>query len=85
MFGANFVILAQMYEELLRGQAKIPIILSQNGLNGQNDLEGQDLWPLFSILTKSIPWCMIGVNLVSYRADKVKFTDILEKKQNVLW
>ena len=38
MFGANLVILAQIYDELLCGQAKFPRILSQNG---QNDLEGQ--------------------------------------------
>ena len=42
MFGANFVILAQIYDELSRGQAKFPWILSQNG---QNDHEGQDQWP----------------------------------------
>ena len=60
----NLVILTQIYEELSRRQAKIPIILSQNGPNGQNDLEGQGQWPLFSIPTKSIPWCMFGANLV---------------------
>ena len=38
MFGANLVILGQIYEELSRGQAKINRILSQNG---QNDLDGQ--------------------------------------------
>ena len=58
MFGANLVILAQIYDKLSCGQAKCPRILSQNGL------EGQGLWPLFSIPTESIPWCMFGANLV---------------------
>ena len=61
MFGANLVILAQIYDELLHGQAKFPKSLRQNG---QNDLEGQGQWPLFSIPTENIPWCMFGVNLV---------------------
>ena len=61
MFGANLVILVPIYDELSRGQAEFPIILSQNG---QNDLEGQGQWPLFSIATESIPWCMFGANLV---------------------
>ena len=39
MFGANLVILAQIYGELSRREAEFPRILSQNG---QNDLEGQD-------------------------------------------
>ena len=38
MFGANLVIVAQIYNELPHGQAEFPRILSQNG---QNDLEGQ--------------------------------------------
>ena len=61
MFGVNLVILAQIYDVLLRGQAKIPRILSQNG---QNDFEGQGQWPLFSIPTKSVLWCMFSANLV---------------------
>ena len=61
MFGANFVILAHIYDELSRWQAEFPRILSHNG---QNDLEGQGLWPLFSIPTENIPWCMFGANLV---------------------
>ena len=61
MFGANLVILAQIYDELLRGQAEFPRILSQNG---QNDPEGQGQWPLFSIPAESIPRCMFGANLV---------------------
>ena len=44
MFGANLVILAQIYDELSYGQADFPRILSKNG---KNDLEGQDQWPLF--------------------------------------
>ena len=43
------------------GQAKFPRILNQNG---QNDLEGHDQWPPFSIPVESIPWCMFGANLV---------------------
>ena len=38
MFDTNLVILAQICEELLCGQAEFPRILRQNG---QNDLEGQ--------------------------------------------
>ena len=61
MFGANLVILAQIYDELLWGQAKFPRILSQNG---HNDLEGHGQWPPFSIPADSIPRCMFGTNLV---------------------
>ena len=59
MFGANLVILAQIYDKLSRGKAEFPI--SQNGLN---DLEGQGQLPLFSIPAKCIPRCMFGANLV---------------------
>ena len=45
MFDANLVILAHYCDKLWRGQAGFPRILSQNG---QNDLEGQSQWPLFS-------------------------------------
>ena len=61
MFGATLVILAQIYDELSRWQIKFPKILNKNG---QNDLEAQDLRPLFSIPTESIPWWMFGANLV---------------------
>ena len=61
MFGANLVILTHIYDELSCGQAKFPRILSQNG---QDDLEGQGQWPLFSIPAKSIPRCMFGESLV---------------------
>ena len=61
MFGANLVIVAQIYESLLHGQAAFPRILSQNG---QNDLEGQGQWPPFSIPAASITGCMFGANLV---------------------
>ena len=61
MFGANLVILAHIYDEISCGQAEFPRILRQNG---QNDLEGQGQWPLFSIPTESIPRCMFGANLV---------------------
>ena len=60
-FGANLVILAHICDEVSRGQAKFPRILSEND---QNDLEGQVQWPPFSIRTKSIPGCMFGANLV---------------------
>ena len=61
MFGANLVILTQIYDKLSCGQTKFPIILSQNG---QNDFEGQSQWPPFSIPAESIPRCMFGANLV---------------------
>ena len=61
MFVANLVILAQICDELWRGQSEFPGILSQNG---KNDLEGQGQWPLFSIPAESIPWCIFGANLV---------------------
>ena len=60
-FGENLVILAKIYDELSCIQADFPRILSQNG---QNDLEGQGQWPLFSIPTVSIPWCKFGAKLV---------------------
>ena len=46
---------------ITHGQGKFPRILSQNG---QNDLEGQGLWPPFSIPAESILGCMFGANLV---------------------
>ena len=58
---ACLVILAQIYDELTRGQAEPPRILSQNDQDG---LEGQGQWSLFSIPAESIPWCMFGANLV---------------------
>ena len=61
MFGANLVIVAQIYNELSHGQAKFPRILCQNG---QNDLEGQGQSPPFAIPAESIPWCMFGTNLM---------------------
>ena len=61
MFGANLVILAHICDDLSRGQAKFPRILSQNA---QNDLKGQSQWPPFSIPSEGIPWCMFGANLV---------------------
>ena len=61
MFGANFVILAQIYDELSCLQAEFPRLLSPNG---QNDIEGQGQWTIFSIATKSIPGCMFVSNLV---------------------
>ena len=61
MFGANFVILAQICGELSCGQAEFPRILSQNG---QNDLEGQGQWPSFSKPADSISGYMFGANLV---------------------
>ena len=61
MFGANLVNLAQICDELLHRQTEFPRILSQNG---QNDLEGQDQWPAFSIPAESLPRYMFGANLV---------------------
>ena len=50
IFSANLVILAQIYDELSHREAKFPRILCQN------DLEGQDQWPPFSIPAESMPW-----------------------------
>ena len=61
MFGANLVILVQIYEDLMRGQTKFTRILSQNA---QNDFEGQGQWPPFSIPPESIPRCIFAANLV---------------------
>ena len=61
MFWCKFGDSSPNLDELSRGQAKFPKILSQNG---QNDLEGQGQWPLFSIPSESIPRCMFGANLV---------------------
>ena len=54
-------------------------ILSQNG---QNDLENQSQWLLFSIPNESIPGCMFGAQLVipdksvmSYCTDKANFLE----------
>ena len=58
IFGANSVILAQIYCNLSLRQAKFPRILSHNG---QNDLEDQGPGPPFQL---SIPGCMFGANLV---------------------
>ena len=61
MFGENLVILAKICDELSRGQTKFPRILSQNG---QNDLEGQSLWPPFFNTKPEYPrmhvWCKFG-------------------------
>ena len=61
MFGANLVIVAQICDELSCEQAEIPRILCQNG---QNELEGQSQWPLYSIPAESTPGWMFGANLV---------------------
>ena len=60
MLGTNLVIPAQICDELMRRQAKFPIILSQNG---QNDLESQDQWHPFLTPPESIPWCIFAANL----------------------
>ena len=59
-FGAHLVILAQIYHRSFHRQAIFPIILSRKG---QNDLEGQDQWPPFSIPAKSVTGCIFGANL----------------------
>ena len=61
MFGANLLILIQICDELSRGQAEFPGILSQNG---QNDIEGEGQWPPFSIPAENIPGYIFGTNLV---------------------
>ena len=79
MFGAILVILAQICDELSHEQSTFPRILNQNG---QNDLEDQVQWPLFSTSTKNIPWCMFSAYLVipaqisdELSCRQVKFTD----------
>ena len=54
------MILAQIYYQLLRTQAKFPRILSPNG---QNDLE-DDQWSPSSIAAERITGCMFAANLV---------------------
>ena len=61
MFGANLVIVAQIYDELSHRQAEFRRILCQNG---QNDLEGQGQLPPFLIPPGSIPGCIFGADLV---------------------
>ena len=61
MFRANWMILAQICDELPSGQAEFTRILSQNG---QNDLEGKGQWPPFSMPAESTPGCMFGAYLV---------------------
>ena len=69
MFSANLVILAQVCDELSRGQAKFPRILSQNG---QNDLEGHGQWPPFSIRTRvSQDACLVHIGNSSPRLWRV--------------
>ena len=53
--------MAQIHYKSSRRQTKFQEILSQKG---QNDIEGQDQWPPFSIPAESIPGCMFGANLV---------------------
>ena len=74
MLRANLVILAQIRDNLLCGQAEFSQILSQNG---QNDLEGNSWWPPFAILAEvSHGVCLVQIwwfqlkFVTSYRADK---------------
>ena len=57
-FGANLVVLAQMYYKESGRQAKFPRILCRN------DHDSQDQWPSFSIPAESIPGCILGATLV---------------------
>ena len=61
MFGANLVILAQIFDDLSHGPPEFPRIQSQNG---QNDIEGQGQWPFFSKPAEGIPWCIVGANFM---------------------
>ena len=78
MFGAHLVILAQIYDDLLHGQAEFPRIRSQNG---QNDLEGEGQWPPFLIPAESIPGCMFGANLMVL----AQIHDELSRRQAEFW
>ena len=61
IFGANLVNLAQIHWKLLRGQAEIPRILSQNGLT---DLEGHRSMTAIFNTSWEYPrmhvWCKFG-------------------------
>ena len=62
-----------------RSRISFPRIMSQNGLK---DLEGQGQWPLFTIPTESVPWCMFAANLVI----PAQISDELSCEQNkVYW
>ena len=61
MLGENLTIPAQICDNSSCEQSELPSIVRQSG---QNDLEGQCQWPLFSIPTESIPGCTFGANLV---------------------
>ena len=62
MFSANMVILSQICDDLLCGQAKFPRILRQNG---QNDLKDQGQSPSFSITAERMPRGIFGANFVT--------------------
>ena len=74
---------------IMRTSLEIPRILSQNV---QNNLEGQNQWPLFSIPAERIPGWMFGASLVIWAkicdklsARQVKFPRILsQNSQNDL-
>ena len=59
---------AQIHYKLLSKQVKFSRILSQNG---QNDIEVQGQWPLFSITAAGIPWCMFGLVIPAQICDEL--------------
>ena len=79
MFGANFVVLAQICEELSRGQSEFPRILSQNGQMTLkvkvNDFYFQHQPRVSQDACLMQIWRFQFNSVTSYRADKVKFTD----------
>ena len=82
IFRANLVILALIYYQLLRTQARFPRIRSTTG---QNDLE-DDQWSPSSIAAERITGCMFAANLVilaqtceESSREQVKFPIILSQ------
>ena len=73
IFGANLMILAQIYAELSHGQYEFPRILSQNG---QNDLEVKVNDPYFQYqLRVSHDACLVQIWWFQLKFGYVKFTD----------
>ena len=55
IFGSNLVLLAKKPLQVIARTSRMPWIL---GEKGQNDLEGKDQWPPFSILGENILRCL---------------------------
>ena len=81
MFGANVVILTQIYDELSCRQAEFPRILKKIAKMPLKDLH-------FQYQLKA-SWCMFGVNLVipapEFSCGQIKFTDRRPDVQTDRW